>query len=714
MKINLAKSAGFCFGVDRAVKKIETLLNEGNRVCTLGPLIHNPGFINGLKKRGVLEVNDPSLCPTNYTIVVRTHGVEKNTYDFIKSNNMNFVDVTCPYVSKIHKIVSRHSTEDSTVLIAGDKEHPEIIGIMSYCKGKAFAFRDSEELLRIFECNAEIIDKKLILLSQTTFGIKEFQKCIKKLNLLYTNPIIFDTICSATAERQNEAVELSLVNDMMIVIGGRNSSNTKKLAIACEENCNTFLIESASELYEIDFSNCKSVGVTAGASTPACNIKEVLKTMSEIVNGCENNEEIVTATNQQEDADEQSDVSAEQQNSATDVLFEELPFEEALEESLKNMNTNQKVVGTVLRIAPNEIQVDIVGRKQTGYIPIEEYSANENADPSKELNIGDELNLIIMKTNDVEGTIMLSKRRFDATKHWDAIVSASKDGTTVSGHVVEVVSKGVIVSSNGIRVFIPASLATESRNDRLEDLLDKDVEFQVIEIDRRRRRTVGSIRAVLKAKKKVAADKFWESAEVGAQLNGVVKSLTSFAAFVDLGGVDGMIHKSELSWKRIQHPSEIVNVGDAVTVTIKSLDREKKKISLSFKKLEDNPWEILRRDYPVGSIVDVKITGLTTFGAFAQLFPGIEGLIHISQISSQRIAKPQDILSIGDIVKVMVTGIDFEKKRLSLSIRALIDPPVDEQENDLTTESTIDDEPTIMSIDDLLATSQEDNKEKED
>lgn len=384
---------------------------------------------------------------------------------------------------------------------------------------------------------------------------------------------------------------------------------------------------------------------------------------------------------------------------------EEMSFEQALEESLNSMNNDQRVVGTVMHIAPNEIQVDI-GRKQTGYIPIDEYSADPAADPMKELKVGDELNLIIMKTNDVEGTIMLSKRRFDAVKYWDNIVEAEKEGTILEGNVVEVIGKGLIVVVNGVRVFIPASLSTVPRDGRLEEMLNKNVNFTIVDIDKRRRRAVGSIREAAKQLRKANAEKFWSNAEEGQKYTGVVKSLTDYGAFVDLGGVDGMIHRTELSWKRIKHPSDVVNIGDTVEVYIKALDTENKKISLGYKKIEDNPWEILKRDYPVGSEIDVKIVRITTFGAFAEIFPRMEGLIHISQIANERIEKPQDVISIGDTVKVKIIDIDFEKKRISLSMRALL-PAAEKPVVEEKVEEVVDNGPVTMSIDELIAKANE-------
>ena len=360
------------------------------------------------------------------------------------------------------------------------------------------------------------------------------------------------------------------------------------------------------------------------------------------------------------------------EETAPQKSFDEMTFEEALEASLQNLNTGEKVHGVVVGIAPNEVQVD-VGRKQAGYIPAAELSNDPNARPEDLVKIGDEMDLLIMRTNDQEGTIMLSKRRLDAIKGWDDIVAAHENETVLDGVVTEIIKGGVLAVAKGVRVFIPASQATLNRNEPLEDLKGKNVQFRIIEVNKGRRRAVGSIRSVLREARKAQEEAFWTTAEVGKVYTGTVKSLTSYGAFVDIGGVDGMIHISELSWQRIKTPAEVVSVGDVVEVYIKDIDVEKKRISLGYKKAEDNPWEILKNQYPVGTVADVKIVGMTQFGAFAQIIPGIDGLIHISQIADRRINKPQDVLEVGQVVKAKITDIDFEKKRISLSIRALIE-----------------------------------------
>ena len=593
-------------------------------------------------------------------------------------------DATCPFVKKIHRIVSENSSEDIPVLIAGDSDHPEVMGIMGYCNGECFTFKDATELRIILENHSDLCQKRITVVSQTTFSVKEWEESSKIINLLCTNANVFDTICNATQDRQHEATELSERADIMIIIGGLESSNTAKLKAVCEKNCITYLVERAAELKNIDFSGCNFIGVTAGASTPARIIKEVLCNMSEILNEQPIELEEGAVEQKTDVADDAAVVeltqgasSAQPEEVPSNDSSDEQDFSQALEESLSNMNNDQKVKGVVMGFSPTEIQVDI-GRKHAGYIPMDEYSADPAADPRKELKVGDEIDLIIMKTNDVEGTVMLSKRRYDAMKAWSDIVDAAETDKVFDGVITDVVKGGVIAVTNGVRVFIPGSLATASRNEPLDDLLRKNVQFRIIEVNRFKRRAVGSIRAVLKEAKKAAEEAFWAQAEVGQKYTGTVKSLTAYGAFVDIGGVDGMIHISELSWKRIKHPSEVLSVGDEVEVYIKALDTEKKKISLGYRKDEDNPWEILRKNYPEGTVIEAEVVSLTDFGAFARVIPGIDGLIHISQIADRRIDKPSDVLKVGDKVQVKIIGIDFDKKRVSLSIRALLEPETEE------------------------------------
>ena len=657
MRVILAKTAGFCFGVDRAVNMAYELANSGARAATLGQLIHNSLVTDDLAAKGVRIISSPAEAQRGETVIIRAHGVAAEVYEELKGTGAEICDATCPFVKKIHCIVAENSGEDTEVFIAGDPNHPEVIGIKGHCKGEVNIFNSEAELDEIIKNDGKNYDKRIIAVSQTTFSQKVWKICKEKIKKYYTNAKIFDTICFATRERQDEAALISKQSDMMIIIGDRHSSNTAKLKAVCSENCDTYLVERAAELNTINFSHCATVGVTAGASTPSAIIKEVLFAMSEIVN-------------------ETTNIQVEEVPSEV-ATAEDMDFSAALEESLNNMSTDQRVKGVVMGITPTEIQVDI-GRKHAGFVPMDEYSADPNADAAKELKVGDTLDLIIMKTNDAEGTVMLSKRRFDAQKAWTDIIAAEEDGRVLEGTVAEVIKGGILVVSGGVRIFIPASLATERKDEPLEDLLKKTVKFRIIEVNKQRRRAVGSIRAVLKDMRKEAAEAFWAQAEVGQKYHGVVKSMTNYGAFVDIGGVDGMVHISEMSWKRIKNPAEVFSIGQEVDVYIKALDAENKKISLGYRRDEDNPWEILRKNYPVGSVIEAEIVGLTTFGAFARIIPGIDGLIHISQIADRHISKPQDVLTVGDKVTCKITAIDFDKKRVSLSIRALIEPAAEE------------------------------------
>ncbi len=647
MSIHVAETAGFCFGVNRAVDIVNSLLDNGEKVCTLGPIIHNTEMVRELESRGCSAIENIEDCPDGSTLVIRSHGVSKSVMDKIGELSIKCVDATCPFVKKIHKIVTEAGEKNIPVLIAGNKNHPEVQGIIGHCSSNCYTFNNNEELNDLLVNFPIEKNNELFVVAQTTFSKKEWKKCLKTVKKVYTNAKIFDTICKATSERQKEADLISGNSDLMIVIGDRHSSNTAKLYDICKSRCaDTFLIETAKELDKDLVSKSRSIGVTAGASTPARIIKEVLDTMSEEIKS--------------------SETVAETEN-----------FEEMLEESLKNMNTNERVKGVVVSIAPNEVIVD-VGRKQSGFIPVDELSNDPTVKPEDIVKVGDELELLIMKTNDVEGTIMLSKRRVDAQKGWEELKALAESKEVLTGKVTNVVKGGVIVIYNDNRVFIPASQATASRDDSLEELVGQEVQFKLIEASQRGRmkRVVGSIRAVLREQRAAQRAVFWETCEVGKRYKGVVKSITNYGAFVDLGGVFGMIHISELSWTHIKNPSEVVSIGDEVDVYVKDINEETKKISLGYKDPDADPWEILRRDFPVDTVVDATIVGLTTFGAFANVIPGIDGLIHISQIANKRIEKPEDVLKIGETVKAKIIAIDFEKKRVSLSIRALL--PVEE------------------------------------
>ncbi len=646
-KVTVAKSAGFCFGVDRAVKMVYEELEKGTKVATLGPIIHNQDVVNDMQKRGARIISSVDELESDETVVIRSHGVGREVYEQIAEKNNRMLDATCPFVSRIHKIVSEKTKEGYFILIAGDGNHPEVQGIVSHCDQNCLVFKDDIELNDFFQNHYKNFGKKLAFVAQTTYNIVVWEKCLDVIPKDDPDIFIADTICSATDARQSDAAELAKSSDIMLVVGGRHSSNTVKLYEVCSRYCKTYHIENADELRSLMLPNAENIGITAGASTPAYIIKEVQTKMAE-------NENLTT--NQDEEID----------------------FAQAIDESFKKIHTGEKVKGTVVAVNNTEAIVDL-GTKHTGYVSLDDLTDDSTKKPSDIVSVGDEIELIVIKVNDAEGTAALSKRKVDEQAGYENILKAKEEGTVLEGVVQHVVNKGVTLTVQGVRVFIPASLTGLPRGAELDQLLKQKVEFIVIEVTEGRKRAVGSIKAVQNAKKEEAKAKFWESANVGDTYVGKVKSLTSFGAFVDLGGIDGMVHISELSWKRIKHPSEVVSVGDTLEVYIKDLDREANRISLGFKKAEDNPWEIFNANYNVGDVVKATIVSITSFGAFAQIIDGVDGLIHISQIADRKVENVKDVLSVGDVVDVKIIDIDTDSKRISISIRALLENEAEDE-----------------------------------
>ena len=649
--ITVAKSAGFCFGVDRAVKLAYEALQQHQTVATLGPIIHNQNVVDDLLKQGARIVDDVSQLQPGECVVIRSHGVSADVYAQLERQGNPYIDATCPFVAKIHKIVAEHTAQGHFILIAGDQNHPEVAAIVGHCKGNCFVFENETALKYFFQKNYEKLEKKLAIVAQTTYNILVWKKCIASLPKNDPNIMVYDTICHATQVRQSDADELSRKSDLMIIVGGRHSSNTVKLFDVCNRNCRSYHIENSDELYTLDLRNAARIGITAGASTPAHIIKEVQLTMAEIMDNFE----------------------------------EDINFEEALDQSFKKIHTGEKVKGTVAALNNTEIIVD-VGTKHTGYVPLSELTDDPSKKPADLVKVGDELDLIVTKINDQEGIVTLSKKKVDEQKGFEEIIKAKEEGTVLESVVQHVVKGGVIVSYAGVRVFIPASQSGLPRGTEMDVLLKTPVKFIILEVNEGRRRAVGSIKAVQKAEKEAAKEKFWETAEIGKVYKGEVKSLTSYGAFVDLGGIDGMVHISELSWKRIKHPSEVVKVGDYIEVYIKDLDKEANRISLGYKKTEDNPWEKFKANYKVGDVIPVTIVSITPFGAFAQIIEGVDGLIHISQLADKRVENVKDIVSVGDQVNVKIIDIDIENKRISISMRALLEDSDENAEEDAPAE----------------------------
>ena len=639
MSVKVAESAGFCFGVNRAVEIVEQAAKSGERVCTLGPIIHNRHAVNHFENMGVRVIETPEEAQPGDTVIIRSHGVTRKVYEALEKRGVRIQDATCPFVKRIHSIVQNAEAEGRLPVIIGTRSHPEVEGIAGWCENCRI-FENSEELENWANSGEIQKDSPICMVCQTTSTESLWNLCVIFAKKQFTNVKIFDTICKATEFRQSEAAQLSQICQAMVVVGDTHSSNTGRLAMICREHCDRVaLVDNAAELDPEFFRGAADVGITAGASTPAWIIKEVNKTMSEITN---------VETVQEEN------------------------FAELLEQSIKTLNTGDKVMGIVTGIGTTEIQVDL-GTKHAGYIPYDEVSADPSVKPEDILHVGDEIEVFVVRVNDQEGTCQLSKKKLDGMKIWDDLAAYCEEKTNVEGTITEENKGGLVATVKGIRVFIPASQSGIAKGGDMAGMVGKTVEMKITEVNRARRRVIGSIRAVSSEARKAAQEKIWSEIEVGAKFHGTVKSLTSYGAFVDIGGVDGMVHVSELSWNRIKTPAEVVKVGDEIDVYVIALDPEKHKISLGYKTAEMNPWNQFMTNYNVGDVVTAKVVKLMTFGAFAEIIPGVDGLIHISQIANKRIGKPEDVLAEGQEVQVKITDVDAENKRISLSIRALLE-----------------------------------------
>ena len=640
MQIILAKTAGFCFGVNRAVKLTYELLEQGRPVATLGPLIHNPQVVEDLESKGAITCDSVDDVPDGCEVVIRSHGVGQSVYDKISTRRLAYHDATCPFVTKIHKIAAQAGAEGAMLLVAGDAKHPEVQGIVGHTTGKVEVFANLAELEKLLP---ELMQQKSIFaVAQTTFNVQSWETCKEFLKNQCTNAKIFDTICNATWARQQEAEDLSQKCDHMVVIGGHHSSNTQKLLQVAARHTKAINVETADELDKDWLNGARIVGVTAGASTPSSIIEEVLNCMSE-------------------------------------EIRDDMSFEEMLAASeAKPLYAGKIVKAKVISVSPTECVVGIDGSKHTGIVKLSEMSHDPNAKMEDLVKVDDELDLVVVKTNDQEGVDTLSRVRFEAQKGMKDVSEAAENGTVMEGDVMEANKGGVVVNVKGVRVFVPRSQATMRRDEDYTKLVGQHVKLVITECAGRK--IVGSINKVTAEENKAKRDEFWKNVEVDKQYTGVVKSLTSYGAFVDIGGVDGLCHISELSWNNIKHPSEVVSVGDTIEVYVKSYDPENQKVSLGYKKEEDNPWEKLKNEYPIGSEFEAPVVSITKFGAFVRILPGIDGLVHISEISNERVNKVSDVLKVGDMVKVKLINVDFDRKRISLSMKACLDEAAEDAE----------------------------------
>lgn len=633
MSVTLAESAGFCFGVRRAVEKAEECARERASACTLGPIIHNKFVTQRLENMGLRQA-DSLKDARAHTVIIRSHGVPPETEAELKKQCQELVDVTCPFVKKIQNIAAQAYREGKQVVILGEREHPEVIGINGYCLNSAVIINSVEEAQEL-----DFSGKELCLVAQTTANKKKWQEIVEFLRDCGYNMQVHNTICSATEQRQAEAAELAARSDVMIVVGCRESSNTRKLYEICGRLCKrTYAVESAQELSALEINGPVSIGITAGASTPDWVIKEVVDKMSE-----------------REDM----------------LKTQDSDFLEEMDKTLVKIRPGQVIKGYVVYVNDNEAGVS-VGYKMDGFISKEELTAGGNISPKDILKEGDEVEVEVLKVNDGNGNVILSKKAVDERLAKDKKLAEINQGEPFEVTVKEAVKGGVLANVDGITVFIPGSQLRERGYVRdLSQYVGKTFTVKALEVDVKKRRVVASRALVLKQEREEKEEKFWSNIHEGDVVKGIVRRITDFGAFVDVGGVDGLLHISDIAWYRLDKVTDVLKVGDEIDVVVLAMDREKGTISLGYKQLHAKPWEFAFEKYPVGSVVKGTVVRLAPFGAFVNLEPGIDGLVHISEITDHFIKKVEEALSVGQEVNVMVLDVNPEAKKISLSIKAL-------------------------------------------
>lgn len=703
MQILVAQHAGFCFGVKRAVEMALSAANPCQPVYTLGEIIHNSSVVEDLKNKNILPISPDEWdkLPPGSTLIIRSHGAGPDVIQGCSQRGIRVVDATCPFVRRIHEIVRKASEAGRIVYIAGEPHHPEVLGICGWADGHATVLPDAQA--------ANILPKSIppaCLVAQTTLQRETFKQIDAALRERCTDIEVYDTICDTTGQRQHEAEELATKCSIMLVVGGRNSSNTQKLARICEKSCkSTYSVENPGQLVLEKIRSNDIIGIVAGASTPQWMIREVVTRMNELEKATAETTEVVAnsvpveaAQAEATEAAQAVTVEAEKPEAAPSAQAEEVAveepsakiaesdsadsFAEAFEKTLVRIRNGQIITGTVVQVTENEVCVNI-GYKSDGFIPRNEFSSDPDVNPMDVVKVGDSIEVEVTKVNDGEGNVLLSRKSVESKKLWEELMAdAETEGKVFEAVGKEVVKGGLIASINGVRAFVPASHVSTKYVENLSDFVGKPMRLAVIEVDKSRKRIVASQKNVLLAEMEEEKKHKWAALQVGSKLSGVVRRLTDFGAFVDIGGIDGLVHVTDVAWGRVKHPSDILKIGQQVEVVVLNVDVEKERVSLGYKQLQPKPWTMAGEKYPVGSIVEGKVVRIVPFGAFVALEPTIDGLIHISQISVRRIAKVEDEINVGDVVRCKVLDVNSEAKRISLSRKEVIleeNPEIAEQ-----------------------------------
>lgn len=633
-----AENAGFCFGVKQAIEKAEKAAESSRgRIFSMGSLIHNERVTKDLEKKGIRIIESLDDAAKGDMVIIRSHGEGKAFYDMAHVKAVSLIDATCPFVAKIHKLV--HDT-DKQVVIVGDKEHPEVMGIFGWCRRPALVVSSYEEASAIEEDD-------LFVVTQTTIREDMLLSVIEALKDNGKSFQVHNTICSATAKRQKSCEELAKKSDLMVVIGGRKSSNTKKLYEISKKFCkNTFFIENIEDLPLKELQKCNRIGIAAGASTPECTIKEVIARMSDVT--LENNE-----------------------LNMNDLMDE-------IEKSLRLPRGGEIVTGKVHQVTDKEVIVNL-GCKKDGILPISEVSLEEGQTLADAFKVDDEIQAKVIKTDDGDGGILLSKKKLEISANWDEIVKALEDKTVLEVKVTRPVNGGVIAEYKEVSGFIPLSQLSDHYVENAEEFVGQTMEVRVSRVDQRRNRAVFSHKLFLNEEKDKLVAEIWENLNVDDVVEGTVMRFTDYGAFVDIGGIDGLLHISEISWGRLKHPQEVLSIGQKINVKVLSMNAEKGKISLGLKQNQPEPWSVIDENYQIGQVIEGKVVQIKEYGAFVELEPGLDGLVHISEVAHKRVGNINDELEVGQVVTAKILEIDKDRKRISLSIRETIDPPTEEE-----------------------------------
>ena len=656
MPYTIARHAGYCAGVRRAMEIALGAAREArerNIPCySLGELIHNPDAVAALKEEGIIPINRVEEATAGSMILLRSHGVSPQVEEECKRRGLIIRDCTCASVRALHTIVRESGEKGVPVILVGEPNHPEVQATAAWCPG------DCRVITREEDVSSLPPYETALTVSQTTFSLVEWEKILKRLKEKVPGLIVRRTICPATQMRQKEAMELAARVDAMVVVGGKNSANTRKLFEACRAICpRTIMVERADEIPP-HFANIHNhhIGIAAGASTPDWSFKEVVTRMNDMERIDQETQEPVANVEQEA-----------QDNQALTM--------EDIEKTVVRIRTGQTVTGTVVQITDDEVCVNI-GYKSDGLIKRSEMV-------EKDVKLGDEIEVEVVKVNDGEGNVLLSQRNIVNRKAWEALMEKFENNEYIEAVGKEAVKGGLLASvEGGVRAFVPASQLAQRYVEKIAQFVGQPMKLKIIDVDKQKKRIVASRKQVIEEESAARKAAAWEKLEEGAVVTGIVRRFADFGAFVDLGGVDGLIHITDLAWSRVGHPSDVLQINQEVKVKVLSLDRERERIQLGYKQLQPKPWDNIEEKYPVGTILERNVVRIRPFGAFIELEPGVDGLVHISQCALTRIAKVEDVLEVGQPVRVKVLAVDPEAKRISLSIReALADEAFVENEN---------------------------------